>query len=80
MEHWRCWDYALFFLTSAAVLSSLVLLTACSSFDRTQAMGTRFEPMGIIEGETRFHYVTFTDAVYPVDSPRAKRIRVEWLE
>ncbi len=58
----------------------LGLLTSCTSFDRTQAVGTRFEPMGIIEGETRFHYVTFADAVYPVDSPRAERIRVEWLE
>lgn len=58
----------------------LKFLTACSGFDCTQAVGTRFEPLGIVDGEPRFLYVTFADAVYPVDSPRAERIRVdEWL-
>jgi hypothetical protein len=66
------------------IVGALVLgltLTACTTIDFVQNPNNRPEPMGWTEtGEIRYRYYAHADAIYPIDSPRAERIRIERLE
>lgn len=54
--------------------AGLLLTSSCSPADRV--MATRFAPFDA----TRFSFIAFADAVYPLDSPEAEAVRIDWLE
>lgn len=62
-------------LTIAAVVAAVA---GCSSFNRM--MITRFEPIRAEPDAQIFKYTVPADAAYPLDSERAERTRIEWLE
>jgi hypothetical protein len=61
------------------MLGLLLSVIACARLDRT-LIGERFEPLGTVDGEVYFRYVTFANVPYPLDSPRAEAKRMAWLE
>jgi hypothetical protein len=55
----------------------LMLLVGCAAVDGNV---TKLVPLGPTEGGRLYRFEAFADPVYPVDSARAEKIRMQWLE
>ena|SRR5690554_10754 len=63
-----------------AVALIAVVISACSTMAALDRGVTSLEPLYAEDGYRYFTYQSLASPVYPLDSPDAERIRMNWLE